>query len=223
MLGLSTKPHSSGGILSTLNELNPMTSLLRLSNKFGSKLIPAPKAQKPKVPSLPSSARQVTQYPEGVSTGVGGGNAGAYVPEKTNTRQPARPISKPTAKPVEKLDPYAKQNDEYTNLISQGKIKEAEELGMKIWREKYSNTSMVKSDNITPVSSTATTNLERSQSQLTSNSSTKQNIIPLDPNYIKIPGRKPQTSNKNDDTLLPPPGIFDRLSGPFSRDKGYFE
>jgi hypothetical protein len=32
---------------------------------------------RPPVASLPSSARQVTQYPQGVSTGVGGGNAGA--------------------------------------------------------------------------------------------------------------------------------------------------
>ena len=36
-----------------------------------------PVTVRPPVASLPSSARQVTQYPQGVSTGVGGGNAGA--------------------------------------------------------------------------------------------------------------------------------------------------
>ncbi len=38
---------------------------------------PLPTAKpKPAMPGLPSSARQVTQYPAGVPTGVGGGNAG---------------------------------------------------------------------------------------------------------------------------------------------------
>ena len=47
----------------------------------------------PAVGSLPSSARQVTQYPQGVSTGVGGGNAGASRPAATS----ARPL--PAGKP----------------------------------------------------------------------------------------------------------------------------
>ena len=46
---------------------------------------------KPKIGSLPSSARQVTQYPQGVSTGVGGGNAGASRP----TGAPVRPTGAP--------------------------------------------------------------------------------------------------------------------------------
>jgi hypothetical protein len=44
---------------------------------------------KPQIASLPSSARQVTQYPQGVSTGVGGGNAGAS--------RPPTPASRPAA------------------------------------------------------------------------------------------------------------------------------
>jgi hypothetical protein len=41
---------------------------------------------RPQIGSLPASARQVTQYPAGVSTGVGGGNAGA-------SSAPARPAA----------------------------------------------------------------------------------------------------------------------------------
>lgn len=44
---------------------------------------------RPQIGSLPSSARQVTQYPQGVRTGVGGGNAGASV------QPPARPAARP--------------------------------------------------------------------------------------------------------------------------------
>ena len=48
---------------------------------------------RPKIGTLPSSARQVTQYPQGVSTGVGGGNAGASRPSAA----PARPVARPSA------------------------------------------------------------------------------------------------------------------------------
>jgi len=34
----------------------------------------------PNFGNLPASARQIMQYPEGVPTGLGGGNAGAYIP-----------------------------------------------------------------------------------------------------------------------------------------------
>ena len=34
-------------------------------------------SSKATVPALPASARQIMQYPDGVSTGLGGGNAGA--------------------------------------------------------------------------------------------------------------------------------------------------
>ena len=49
---------------------------------------------RPQVGSLPSSARQVTQYPRGVSTGVGGGNAAASrstAPAARPSAAPARP------------------------------------------------------------------------------------------------------------------------------------
>lgn len=49
---------------------------------------------RPQIGSLPPSARQVAQYPQGVRTGVGGGNAGASV------QPPARPAVRPAAQPV---------------------------------------------------------------------------------------------------------------------------
>ena len=49
---------------------------------------------RPPVASLPSSARQVTQYPQGVSTGVGGGNAGA-----SRQAPAARPAAPAAARP----------------------------------------------------------------------------------------------------------------------------
>jgi hypothetical protein len=50
---------------------------------------------RPKMGSLPPSARQVTQYPQGVSTGVGGGNSGA-----STSATPARPAPAPAARPA---------------------------------------------------------------------------------------------------------------------------
>ena len=60
---------------------------------------PTPTA-KPPMPGLPPSARQVTQYPAGVSTGVGGGNAGASpapAPKPAARPAPARPAAPPAA------------------------------------------------------------------------------------------------------------------------------
>jgi len=51
---------------------------------------PVPGSTKPQIGSLPPNARQVTQYPQGVSTGVGGGNAGA----STGSNRPA-PVARP--------------------------------------------------------------------------------------------------------------------------------
>jgi hypothetical protein len=48
---------------------------------------------RPQIGSLPSSARQVTQYPQGVSTGVGGGNAAAS--RQTPAARPAASVAKP--------------------------------------------------------------------------------------------------------------------------------
>jgi hypothetical protein len=56
---------------------------------------------RPQIGSLPTSARQVTQYPQGVSTGVGGGNAGASRPTPRPTSAPApRPTPRPTSTPA---------------------------------------------------------------------------------------------------------------------------
>ena len=55
---------------------------------------------KPKIGSLPSSARQVTQYPQGVSTGVGGGNAGASRPTGATARPTVGAPVRPTGAPV---------------------------------------------------------------------------------------------------------------------------
>ena len=63
---------------------------------------------KPKMPGLPPSAKKVTQYPQGVSTGVGGGNAGASrqppaarpaTPAPAAAR-PAAPAATPAARPA---------------------------------------------------------------------------------------------------------------------------
>ena len=64
---------------------------------------------RPPVASLPSSAKKVTQYPQGVSTGVGGGNAGASrqppaarpaAPAATPAARPAAPAATPAARPA---------------------------------------------------------------------------------------------------------------------------
>jgi len=66
---------------------------------------------RPQIGSLPSSARQVTQYPQGVSTGVGGGNAGASRPAATPATRPAatpaasRPAATPAARPAATAKP----------------------------------------------------------------------------------------------------------------------
>ena len=52
---------------------------------------------RPAVSSLPSSARQVTNYPSGVSTGVGGGNAGASRPAPAAARPAAPAAARPAA------------------------------------------------------------------------------------------------------------------------------
>jgi hypothetical protein len=53
---------------------------------------------RPQIGSLPSSARQVTQYPQGVSTGVGGGNAAAS--RQTPATRPAASAARPSARPA---------------------------------------------------------------------------------------------------------------------------
>jgi hypothetical protein len=85
---------------------------------------------KPQMANLPPSARQVTQYPAGVPTGVGGGNAGASVqpaprpdataapkptataaPRPTATAAAPKPAAAPAAKPAgSAMDQFAKAN-----------------------------------------------------------------------------------------------------------------
>jgi hypothetical protein len=72
---------------------------------------------RPQIGSLPSSARQVTQYPQGVSTGVGGGNAAASRPAPRPAAAAPRPAAaapkpaaaapKPAATPTAKPAPTA--------------------------------------------------------------------------------------------------------------------
>ena len=74
-----------------------------------------PVTVRPPVASLPSSARQVTQYPQGVSTGVGGGNAGASrqapaarpAAAKPATPAPVRPAAPAAARPAAAPAPAA--------------------------------------------------------------------------------------------------------------------
>jgi len=59
-----------------------------------------PVTVRPPVASLPSSARQVTQYPQGVSTGVGGGNAGASRQAPAARPAAAKPAAPAAARPA---------------------------------------------------------------------------------------------------------------------------
>jgi hypothetical protein len=207
--------YSGGGILSTINKVNPFAEILKLNRFVSNKILPAPKASKPQMPSLPPSARQIMQYPEGISTGVGGGNA-------ASSRSPMRPrasFARPTSRPIQKTaptpDPYAKELTEYNKLISQGKIEEAEKLGMDIWSKKYANTSMTKPRTKNPLMD----NLETAQNNLmnsTTSNATNTKTIPLPPDYIKIPSSK--NKETNDDTMAPPPSI-NPPSSIFSRNR----
>ena len=51
----------------------------------------------PKIGSLPPSTRKVTQYPQGVSTGVGGGNAGGSRSTPTSASRPSSTAPRPQA------------------------------------------------------------------------------------------------------------------------------
>lgn len=65
-----------------------------------------------------------------------------YTPRTSTVRK--APVQQ---KPV-KVDPFAADNEKYRQLISQGKIEEAEKLGMDIWNKKYANTNMIKPRNV---------------------------------------------------------------------------
>lgn len=116
------------------------------------------KPSKPSMPGLPPSAKQVTQYPEGVSTGVGGGNAGASKPD---ARQPVRsPIGNPPPKNTPEIKKVPSETDvmmeQYEALAAAGKHSEAKELGMKIWNKTWRKTEKgLERIPTTPISATA--------------------------------------------------------------------
>jgi len=116
------------------------------------------KPSKPSMPGLPPSAKKVTQYPEGVSTGVGGGNAGASRPAD---RQPPKSlIGNPPPKNTPEIKKVPSETDlmmeQYEALAAAGKHSEAKELGMKIWNKNWRKTNKgLERIQTTPISATA--------------------------------------------------------------------
>jgi hypothetical protein len=117
------------------------TSVNQRQNLRGGGSRPVTPAAKPPMPGLPPSARQVTQYPAGVSTGVGGGNAGASRPAAPVTRpsapasaRPAAPVARPattstqTAKPQPSAAPAAPASTASTNTTRPSLAQQAAEL-----------------------------------------------------------------------------------------------
>jgi len=87
-----------GNRIMTGNPEGTRTPIRQTPNRRGGGTNKPPAAAKPQIGNLPASARQVTQYPAGVSTGVGGGNAGASPAPKPKPA-PA-PAPKPAARPA---------------------------------------------------------------------------------------------------------------------------
>ena len=88
--GSGASPRASAGV-----SQNPIAKAIRGEGQARNQPKPGSNIRgggqfRPKMGSLPPSARQVTQYPQGVSTGVGGGNSGA-----SRSATPAKPT--PTA------------------------------------------------------------------------------------------------------------------------------
>jgi hypothetical protein len=103
---------------------------LSAADRNRARMRPGRSSSKPQIGSLPPSARQVTQYPAGVPTGVGDGNAGASVqpaprpdataapkptataaPRPTATAAAPKPAAAPAAKPAgSAMDQFAKAN-----------------------------------------------------------------------------------------------------------------
>jgi hypothetical protein len=91
---------------------------LSAADRNRARMRPGRSSSKPQIGSLPPSARQVTQYPAGVPTGVGGGNAGASRQQPPAKSAPAitnTPSAKPTATTAAKpAAPAAKQTGDKT-------------------------------------------------------------------------------------------------------------
>jgi hypothetical protein len=62
-------------------------------------------SSRPPMPGLPASARQVTQYPAGVPTGVGGGNAGASRQQPPRQQPPRQQPPRQQSAPVRPAAP----------------------------------------------------------------------------------------------------------------------
>lgn len=143
------------------------------------------KPSKPALATLPASARQVTQYPEGVSTGVGGGNAGASTASKPSARRPARsPIGNPPPKNIPEIKKVPSETDvmmeQYEALAAAGKHSEAKELGMKIWNKTWRKTEKgIERIPTTPITATNATLPTASASSPTAVSSPQQIIVPV--------------------------------------------
>ena len=64
--------------------------------------------------------------------------------------------------------------------------------------------------------------LEMMQNNLTSKTNNKPTVVPLPPEYIKIPGSKSK-KEKDMSTIAPPPGVKDMPASPFRKDMGVYK
>jgi hypothetical protein len=138
----------------------------------------------------------------------------SYTPRSSAvTSRQAPEVQKP-------VDPFAADNEKYRQLISQGKTEEAEKLGMEIWSRKYADTSMMKPKTQNPMMNPSS-KLEVAQSNMRGNNQNKTpDVIPLPPDYIKIPGKKAES--KVDTTELPE-GVNDMPMSIFRKESGNYK
>jgi hypothetical protein len=124
---------------------------------------------RPRIGSLPASARQIMQYPEGVPTGVGGGNAGAaistLIPASNRGQAPAAGAGPAGVSPNTIVQGQDGIPDEYRQRLAaynkQGRVarqalqgydpskgpipgaaQEARDQGMDIWKDFYAGSKM---------------------------------------------------------------------------------
>jgi len=134
---------------------------------FGRPFVPGINtAGRPAIGSLPPSARQIMQYPEGVSTGLGGGNAGASVAALPPRGQAPAAGAGPSGVSPNTIvqgqdgipDEYRQRLAAYNNQATlarqalqgydpskgplPGAAQEARDQGMDIWKDFYAGTKM---------------------------------------------------------------------------------
>lgn len=166
------------------------------------------KPSKPALATLPASARQVTQYPEGVSTGMGGGNAGASTAPRPAARRPARsPIGNPPPKNIPEIKKVPSETDvmmeQYEALAAAGKHSEAKELGMKIWNKTWRKTEKgIERIPTTPITATNATLPTASASSPTAVSSPQQIIVPIPASGGGAPAIVPLRTMKEEMELI---------------------